>query len=464
MVSSMAHRPASASAWLSRTACAVGARGHCWPDSRPVLLGRPRRCPSLPAPPSRHRRTVSPWPRGPTIATVPWPQQRYDFAALAQFADGSRGHGRGHRLRGIADAPQLAGAVVPGADLLAPGGDGREDCSAHGTAVASIIAARPTPATGLRGLAPGATDPAGTGQRTHRRHGADPGIATGRRRRRPTSTAGIRAAVAHRPEAGGHQPVHLHRTDNAGAARRRRPRPSPPTSSWSPPSATTTTTATRRPTRRAYPGVVGVGAIGPDSTRVAVVPGRLLCGHRRARVAGRRRAARRRPAGYEGTSFAAPFVSATAALIRARWPHLDQADVVRRLLATADPAPGGRPSPEYGYGVLNPMRALTAVVTGSATPAARRPHPHCRRPRRPPPATRRRPWTAHRGRRSSSGRWSPRHRGAPAGRHRRWRPVAGASSRPRRRYRRCAPAPATKPIGLVGARVSPTSANSLPRR
>ena len=55
-------------------------------------------------------------------------------------------------------------------------------------------------------------------------------------------------------------------------------------------------------------------------------------------------------------------MAATAALIRARWPELHQADVVRRLLATADPAPGGRPAAEYGYGVLDPMRALTEVL------------------------------------------------------------------------------------------------------
>jgi membrane-anchored mycosin MYCP len=76
---------------------------------------------------------------------------------------------------------------------------------------------------------------------------------------------------------------------------------------------------------------------------------------------------------FEGTSLAVPFVAATAALIRARYPSLGQADVVHRLLATADPAPGSRPSMEYGYGVLNPTRALTEVlvprILGAASPA-----------------------------------------------------------------------------------------------
>jgi len=120
----------------------------------------------------------------------------------------------------------------------------------------------------------------------------------------------------------------------------------------------------------AYDGVVGVGAVGPDSVRIAssqigsyvdiVAPGTQVIGA--LPTAGH--------AIFEGTSFAAPFVAATAALIRARWPELHQGDVVRRLLATADPAPGGRPSAEYGYGVLDPMRALTEVlVPAGAVPS-----------------------------------------------------------------------------------------------
>jgi subtilisin family serine protease len=62
---------------------------------------------------------------------------------------------------------------------------------------------------------------------------------------------------------------------------------------------------------------------------------------------------------YDGTSFAAPFVSATAALIRQYRPGLHAVDVAARILATADPAPGGTRSEAYGYGILNPYRAVT---------------------------------------------------------------------------------------------------------
>jgi subtilisin family serine protease len=119
-----------------------------------------------------------------------------------------------------------------------------------------------------------------------------------------------------------------------------------------------------------YPGVIGVGAIGPDDTRLnmsqigpyvdMVAPGDQI-------VAA---AVRSGHVAVQGTSFAVPFVAATAALIRARWPAMRRGDVERRLLATADPAAGARPSPDYGYGVLNPMRALTEVVAPAAAPTA----------------------------------------------------------------------------------------------
>jgi len=55
-------------------------------------------------------------------------------------------------------------------------------------------------------------------------------------------------------------------------------------------------------------------------------------------------------------------VAGAAALIRARFPQLKAADVVKRLTATAiDKGSPGR-DPEYGYGVINLVAALTADV------------------------------------------------------------------------------------------------------
>ena len=48
---------------------------------------------------------------------------------------------------------------------------------------------------------------------------------------------------------------------------------------------------------------------------------------------------------------------------RLRARELSAREVTAQILATADPAPGGPGSKEYGYGVLNPYRALTEGVT-----------------------------------------------------------------------------------------------------
>jgi subtilisin family serine protease len=64
----------------------------------------------------------------------------------------------------------------------------------------------------------------------------------------------------------------------------------------------------------------------------------------------------------QGTSFAAPLVAGVAALVRARWPTLDAANVINRLIRTArDLGPPGHDD-QYGYGEVNPVRALTASV------------------------------------------------------------------------------------------------------
>ncbi|MEV0153099.1 S8 family serine peptidase [Micromonospora sp. NPDC050686] len=64
----------------------------------------------------------------------------------------------------------------------------------------------------------------------------------------------------------------------------------------------------------------------------------------------------------EGTSSATAIVSGAVALIRARYPKLDAANVVNRLISTArDEGASGR-DPEFGFGSLDVLRALTASV------------------------------------------------------------------------------------------------------
>ncbi|HEY3631331.1 MAG TPA: S8 family serine peptidase [Jatrophihabitantaceae bacterium] len=69
----------------------------------------------------------------------------------------------------------------------------------------------------------------------------------------------------------------------------------------------------------------------------------------------------------DGTSFASPVVAGTAALVRAAHPKLTAAEVVSRIEATADAPPGVTvPSASYGYGIVNPYLAVTAVRNDAA--------------------------------------------------------------------------------------------------
>jgi subtilisin family serine protease len=108
-----------------------------------------------------------------------------------------------------------------------------------------------------------------------------------------------------------------------------------------------------------YDNVLGVGSIDLEGGRVSssqvgpyvdlVAPGQDVVGASRVRG----------HSYWTGTSFAAPFVAGTAALVRSAWPGLTAAQVAQRLMATADPARGGQGSYEYGAGIIDPYRAVT---------------------------------------------------------------------------------------------------------
>ncbi|HJT93063.1 MAG TPA: S8 family serine peptidase, partial [Mycobacterium sp.] len=83
-----------------------------------------------------------------------------------------------------------------------------------------------------------------------------------------------------------------------------------------------------------------------------------------------------------GTSFAAPFVSGVVALIRSRFPELSAGQVIDLVKRTAR-TPGGGPNQATGYGVVDPVAALThqlapadgAPQRGSGTPVSGPPQP-----------------------------------------------------------------------------------------
>ncbi|SCL37633.1 type VII secretion-associated serine protease mycosin [Micromonospora pallida] len=297
-------------------------------------------------------------PLAPTrpVAEAPWPQLRYAPDRLAPLATGAgtvvavidSGVDRRH--------PQLAGRVLDGTDYLDPGDDGSRDCAGHGTGVASVIAATPRAGVAFRGLAPEA--------RILPVRVSEQQVVDGRESGRTVSAAVLARAIRWAVDRGAdvlNLSVVLYADEPAvraavGYALERDvvvvaavgnlhaegdPRPYP----------------------AAYDGVVGVGAIAENGVRAdfsqvggyvdVVAPGSGVLmaapgrGHRRA----------------EGTSYATPFVAATAALLREYRPELTAAQVAQRIVATADPAPGRAAG--YGAGVLNPYRAVTETGAGT---------------------------------------------------------------------------------------------------
>src|SRR5690606_29945582 len=65
-----------------------------------------------------------------------------------------------------------------------------------------------------------------------------------------------------------------------------------------------------------------------------------------------------------GTSYAAPFVSGVAALVRAHRPELNAAQVKQRLELTASHPAAELPDPAMGWGTVNPMAAVSSAVPG----------------------------------------------------------------------------------------------------
>ncbi|MFC4106797.1 S8 family serine peptidase [Micromonospora zhanjiangensis] len=112
----------------------------------------------------------------------------------------------------------------------------------------------------------------------------------------------------------------------------------------------------------ALDGVVATGATDQSGERAAisvsgkqiviVAPGANICS---TDIGGKYRTS-------SGTSDSTAIVSGAVALIRSKYPNLSAKEVVHRLTATAtDKGSPGR-DPEYGYGELNLIAALTADV------------------------------------------------------------------------------------------------------
>ena len=247
-----------------------------------------------------------------------------------------------------ANHADLKGQVLPGADFVDGSTDGRKDPVGHGTTVAALIAGRADDASGVEGVAPGAKILPVRVLDAHNRyrdardvakalrwavdHGADVvnmSLGGGAR------SSALADAIDYADQ---HGVVVVACTGNQISGQ--------PDDVWYP---------------ARQPGVVAVAGLAEGGDQPTLWSG-TLTGPDTVLVAPAVNMLGAKPGGYwrvQGTSFAAPLVSATAALIRARWPGMDSANVINRLISTADDL--GRPGRDdlYGYGEIDPVAALT---------------------------------------------------------------------------------------------------------
>ncbi|BCB80368.1 type VII secretion-associated serine protease [Phytohabitans flavus] len=256
--------------------------------------------------------------------------------------------------------PDLAGQVLPGVDMVAQGGDGRADPVGHGTTVAGLIAGRNDDDNGVMGLAPHAKilpvrvldaenryDDAlivAKGVRWAVDNGAEViNLSLGGSGTSPALAAALDYAFA--------RDVVVvactgnYSTDPAPASGR------PATEVWYP---------------AREPGVLAVTGLDRDSEGLwsgAITGSATVLSAPATGLVGAR------PGGtwkVQGTSFAAPLVSATAALVRAKWPEMPAAAVVNRLITTASDLGAVGRDDRYGYGLVDPVAALTVGVSNVA--------------------------------------------------------------------------------------------------
>lgn len=331
--------------------------------------------------------------------STPLPQRTMDFQSVWPL---TRGAGQTIAVidTGVTRHPRLPG-LVPGGDYVSTG-DGTEDCDAHGTIVAGLIAATPEPTSGFAGGAPDARI------MTIRQSSAN--FAETRRQEAPndiqntsgygntqTMAMAIRHAVdngatvvnisevACRSAADGISDqslgaaVHYAATvkdavvvaaagnfGSGGCAAQNPDRDplNPGADQWD-------SIATIATPAWYDDFVLTVGSVDPDGAASefalggpwvdVAAPGTGIVslspdgtGETRSWLDGQGR-----PMPFAGTSFAAPLVSATAALVRARFPHLSAREVIARIEATAH-APAEGWNPFVGHGVVDPAAAVTA--------------------------------------------------------------------------------------------------------
>lgn len=286
-------------------------------------------------------------PAASRVSREPWAQRALGFSDVWPLT-----RGRGVTVAvvdsGVDFSGQLAGRVTA-FDLT---GTGLADCVGHGTAVAAIIAASDIQAQGMpfEGVAPAArilsvkVNSQDTGSALLLAEGIRDAVLRGAQVINVSITTADTAALRSSVEfALSRNVVIVAAGGNDG-----------------------TGTGTGPFYPASYPGVLSVGAVDSGGALAAFSDQQSHV----AVTAPGVNVTSAFPGGYQqdsltGTSYATPFVSGVAALVRSRYPRLSARQVVARIEATAD----GGAGPGTGNGLVNPVEAVTAILGGGSAPS-----------------------------------------------------------------------------------------------
>lgn len=347
----------------------------------------------------------------------PWGQQYLQIEQAQKLANAARGSaGGGMKVAvidtGVTQHPYLKFGVVGGGDYVSASNNGLQDCDGHGTEVAGIIAADTPANTGFKGVAPDAqivsirqssqNYSVPNQQSTGTGGGGQSGGQDGSGSREQGQGAGNTHTLAQAVMRAANMRVHVMNIsiDNCRPAngsintgerelqaaihyavaqmnvvvvvaagntsdnckQNNQPDPDKPQSIVSPPwfaddvLSVAAIDETGGVAEFSMNGPwVSVAAPGTNITSLDPSPGTDALANQVVED-GKQQA-------IQGTSFASPYVAGLAALVRAQFPQLNAYEVMHRIEATAQHpgAPGGRDN-YIGYGVINPVAALTAVV------------------------------------------------------------------------------------------------------
>lgn len=280
------------------------------------------------------------------ISGTPWSLQRVVFDQIWQDTKG-----KGVKVAVIDSGtddqnPQLKGAVSKGGDVISKKGDGTSDAAGHGTKVGGIIAARPAKKTGFVGLAPEATIiPVRQNDNENKGTVATMAKAIDYAISRDVDIINISQGTSASLSAGSDLHLAVGRAQKAdilvvasagndgasGAKKKTFPASIPGVLGV----AASDRNNERAPFSQSGPAV-GIAAPGVDM--VSTVPGGGHCVD-------------------HGTSFAAPYVTGVAALVRAKHPEWNYKQVSWHLQQTADRVERERDD-HIGWGVVDPMAAM----------------------------------------------------------------------------------------------------------